>query len=541
MTKKGDDNEGPSFGIEPADVDPLGSRTIGSAHRELASQHSIAEELRRATGSFGLHETASDRLMRELNRGSLIDRAMRDAIGGTIGSDMAALFSKSSADELAGTRAHALAAGLIGGFADQSLLQQAGGTVAGAAREATKAIEAATARMIGLDTAAAWAKQSIGTTAAESLRAAGKTRYVDDGLASSVASLRSNFSGTYESILREIADVGSLGSIAAGLATRPDMLGRSSRLFDEVAANAELATTSSASAALRRACADFFPPLRPASRSEIDAIMAQTSGWIALAPYPVWRARAQEGIGGLASAWVREDRPDLSLEAMTRFGHLGGLVANVDPQDASVTAELRARLGDYRTAETSGHSSDDPLLRIAEQYDRGFDPTFSSLPTQVVIAMLAPFGLRFDAEAAEEEFGLQDLIGQMLRRIEGRLMSFIRTKLEDEYGDEWILHSPSEIRSQLRRRRRNDEKEGRTPSDLIAYADFASWGDIVGHGENWGLFASTFGSLDALHETLARIKPIRHAASHPRVLGPEDLFTLAADGTRLLRWLGAIH
>ncbi|MBB3589462.1 hypothetical protein [Sphingomonas sp. BK481] len=52
---------------------------------------------------------------------------------------------------------------------------------------------------------------------------------------------------------------------------------------------------------------------------------------------------------------------------------------------------------------------------------------------------------------------------------------------------------------------------------------------------------SKFGSLDALKETMARIKPIRHAASHPRVLALEDLIMLSADGRRLLRWIGREH
>jgi len=55
---------------------------------------------------------------------------------------------------------------------------------------------------------------------------------------------------------------------------------------------------------------------------------------------------------------------------------------------------------------------------------------------------------------------------------------------------------------------------------------------------NWPLFAATFGSLDVLSETLEQIRPIRHDASHPRGVGPEDLLVLAANGKRLLRWIG---
>ena len=157
------------------------------------------------------------------------------------------------------------------------------------------------------------------------------------------------------------------------------------------------------------------------------------------------------------------------------------------------------------------------------------------------MAMLEPFGLRFEPGASDDGYYVDDLIGRMLRRLERRLMAFVQGTLETAYGDEWIIQVPGDYRSQMRRRRRKDEEEGRRPSHLIAYADFDWWATIIGHGENWGLFAATFGSLDALKETMARIKPIRHAASHPRALALEDLIMLSADGRRLLRWIGREH
>ena len=217
------------------------------------------------------------------------------------------------------------------------------------------------------------------------------------------------------------------------------------------------------------------------------------------------------------------------------------MVANFEPREAAVTAELRARFGDYRSGKTSEEASDDPLLRVAEQYDRGFDPVLSSLPTRVVVSMLAPFGLRFDAGTPDDAFDVDDLVGRMLRRLEKHLMMFVRVTLEAAHGDEWIMHVPSDVRTQLRRRRRKDEEAGREPSELIAYADFDWWATIIGHDDNWGLFAASFGSFDAVRETLTRIKPIRHASAHARVLGVEDLIMLAADGLRLLRWIGAEH
>lgn len=532
-------------GLTPFDIGGVGRAaagdTLGTTSAAFAAQEKIAEQMRLATGGFGLHETATDRMFRELTGGSMIDRAMRDAIGSNLASEMAKLYPKPSATELEITKAQAEAAGLIGG-STRSLIDQGGFSDSGALASAQKAAAGSIGGFIGTEQRAALASQTIGLGAAETAMALGQTRFAGAELAWSVMGLRSTYDEHYDRILREIAGVGSLGSIAAGLTTRHnETTAAASRLFGDVAGRIERGLDELAGTALRQGHADLFPPVRAATRREIDTIIGRTSGWTALSPYPDWLARVQGGIGSLGSAWVREDRPDLSIDAMTRFAHLGGVVANLDPREASVTAELRARFGDYRREEPGEVPSEDPLLRVADQYDRGFDPTLSSLPTQIVMAMLEPFGLRFEPGASNDDFEVDDLIGRMLRRLERRLMAFVQGTLETAYGDEWIMQVPGDYRSQMRRRRRKDEDEGRQPSHLIAYADFDWWATIIGHGENWGLFAATFGSLDALKETMARIKPIRHAASHPRVLALEDLIMLSADGRRLLRWIGREH
>ena len=532
-------------GLAPFDLSDAGRLStegqLGSLAGSFAAQERIAEQVRLASGDFGRRETASDRLMRELSRGSLANRAMRDVVGGNLASEMARLYPKPSATELAITKAYAEVAGLMSG-PTRSLIDQAsfidGSALAAARKEAVGSIGSFVAR----ETASAFASQTIGRGVAEAALAGGRTRFAGSELASSVLGLRSTFEERYERILRDIAAVGSLGSIAAGLTTRHDQtIAATARLFEDVAGRVRQGVSDSAGPALRRAHADLLPPVRAATRSELDAIVGVTSGWTSLSSYPDWLGRVQAGIGGLGSVWVREDRPDLSLEAMTRFAHLGGVVANLDPGDAAVTAELRVRLGDYRREGPDYETAEDPLLRVAGQYDRGFDPTLSSLPTQVVVAMLKPFGLRFDAKEADGEFAIDDIVVRMLRRIEKRLMAFVLATLEAAYGNEWIEHVPGSVRYQLRRRHAQAEQAGRPSASLISYADFAWWTDIIGHGENWELFAATFNSFDLLRETLARIKPIRHASAHPHPLGPEDLFMLAADGIRLMRWIGAAH
>ena len=523
------------IGLDFTDLDKITG--AGKLPGDVVRQVSLADEIRRARGGFP--ETATDRMLRDMREGSSLERAVKDALGSDLTGRLASLYPKPSVTERAITKAQAEMAGLIGGFS-AGIAGKIGSSASDTALEAVRKqtnIGGAIGRLIETDPAV-----TLGRTIGSGIGASLATRYADANLASSVAGLQRTYEDRYQGILRQVTGIGSLGSIVAGLATRQkETFGRSSRLFDDIAGRIGGRSAASMSDALRRAHADLMPPLRPARRSEIDMLVEVTRGWKVVAPHQQWMERARDGMTGLTAAWVREDRPELSLEAMARFAHLGGVVANLDPREAVVTAELRARLGDYRGEDISDRADDDPLLRVAEQYDRGFDPVLSSLPTKVLIAMLAPFGLRFDAAAADDEFGLQDLVGQMVRRLEARLMNHVRVKLEDAYGDTWIEQVPSDVRYQLRRRRRKDEEEGRPPSDLIAYADWAWWGSIINHGDNWRLFAPAFGSFDVLSETLARLRPIRHAASHPRTVGPEDLVLLAADGLWLLRCIGAVH
>lgn len=536
---KGNDNK-PTDAGGFAFADLEGLAATGKLPSDIARQRSLSEEMRKATGSI-LAESATDKMLRELRGGSLAERAARDALGIDLECRIASLYPKPSATEVAITKAHAEMAGLIGGFGSSVADRVASGNPGSSLGHLAEGFDvgAAIGRFIEPDPTKLLTGRSFGGIA-EAARSA--TRFADADLARSVTGLQRAYQDRYDSILRQVTGIGSLGGIAAGLATgSEDVYAKSSRLFDDIAGRIGRGVAKAADDAVRRAHADLFPPLRPPQAGELEALVETTRGWGLLKPHEDWLGRVRSGITGLDFAWVREDRPELSLEAMARFTHLGGVVANLDPREATVTAELRARLGDYRIAEASEPAAEDPLLRVAEQYDRGFDPILSSLPTRVLVAMLAPFGLRFDAEAAEDEFGLQDLVGQMVRRLEARLMKHVRARLEDAYGDTWIEQVPADIRYQLRRRRRKDEEEGRAPSDLIAYADWAWWAEIINHGDNWRLFAPAFGSFDVLSETLTRLKPIRHAAAHPRLVGPEDLVLIATDGLWLLRCIGAVH
>ncbi len=473
------------------------------------------DEIRTAVGGFAMSNSTADQIMRDMREGSVLQGAIREASGGV--------------------------GGFLANSTTRSLLQQAQAATASDALAKARRLTGSFLDHVEPSTVAALADQSIVSGVLKTARTPIGAPFADAAFRSSLSRLHDEFGERYGRAMREITGIGSLGGVAARLASgRPEDLASTRGLLADAAARAAASIeASTTSAALRRAHAALLPPLRPPTASEIERVVSATGTWSALAPYPDWLARAQAGVTGLAAPWVREDRPDLSLAAMARFGRLGGTVANLNPRDEAVTEEFRATLGDYRGEQVDEDADDDPALRVAERYDRGFDPVLSSMPTRIVLAMLEPFGLRFDPQAADDEFGIDDIAAQMVRRLEAKLLAFVRDALDAAWGDEWIIHVPGEVRNRVRRRQKQAEERGRPAKHLIVHADFGDWLQIIGREENWPLFAATFGSLDVLRETLEQIKPIRHDASHPRGVGPEDLLVLAANGTRLLRWIGS--
>jgi hypothetical protein len=500
----------PVFNVESPNLQGPNGTLRGQATADRA-----LDDIRRAVGGFAVSTSTADQIMRDMREGSALQRAIREA-NAAIGSFLANATSS-------------------------SLLQQAKTATAGGAIAEARRLTGSFLDRVEPSTIAALSDQSVGSAEQKAARASIGAPFADAALRSSLSRLQDEFGERYARAMREITGIGSLGGVAARLASgsAEDLASTRGLLADVAARAAASREASTMSAALRRAHAALLPPLRRPTASEIATVVSATGSWSALSTYPDWMARARAGVTALSAPWVREDRPDLSLAAMARFGRLGGTVANLDPRDRAVSEELRARLGDYRGESVDEHADDDPALRVAGRYDRGFDPVLSSMPTRIVLAMLEPFGLRFDPQAADDEFGIDDIAAQMIRRLETRLLALVRNALDAAWGDEWIMHVPSEARSRMRRRQRQAEERGRPAAHLIVHADFGDWIQIIGREENWPLFAATFGSLDVLSETLEQIRPIRHDASHPRGVGPEDLLVLAANGKRLLRWIGA--
>jgi hypothetical protein len=344
-----------------------------------------------------------------------------------------------------------------------------------------------------------------------------------------------------ERLLGHVTGVGSLARIASGLIDHAgDMRRRTSEMLAEterlLAGGAQIGAIDGA---LRTGYRDLFPAMRRPRATEIEAVITATTALEALKPYPDWAAQARQRFDAISTPWVRSDLPDASIAAMARLVTLDKVVDHGRPGDSGVIEALRGRLGDYRGDDaSSGDALDDPVARTGYQLDRGFDPVLTVLPTAVVAVMFAPFGASDPAVEVDPD-QLENAVRMLIKRLEHALRRFIADRLQSLYGDTWFDALPSEIRRAWTAGRQRDIEAGRTPDDLIAYADFEHYRRIIEHPDRWPrLFEPVFRDQAAIRETLRRIAVIRNPGAHFRAVTLEDLIILRAEGVHLSKWLG---
>ncbi len=459
-------------------------------------------------------------------RGGAAERAMREAINGD-------LVSRAAAGTIASSLAErAIAEASRGSFVDRTVREiveaehKMSDLVLGrtpADRELASAVRAAQGTIGQLDFGSHYATGRAAMSALEDTYAAlgiGRDR---------------------ERLLGTVAGVGSLARIAAGFIDHAgemrlrasDMLAETQRRID---ADGAIGTIGSV---LRTGYGDLFPVMRAPRASEIEAIIAASQSFEAPKPRPDWAAEARGRIQALTMPWVRSDLPDASITAMARLFGLDRLVHRIPPWEAELVETLRTRLGDYRDApEPEPETLADPIARTGYQLDQGFDPVLTVLPTAVLAAMFAPFASS-DPVVPVDPDQLENAVRMLLKRLEHALRRFIAAKLQAHYGADWFGRMPNEIRRAWAAGRQKDIDEGRTPDELIAYADIDHYRRIIEHPDRWSaMFEPVFKDQGAIRETLRRITVIRNPGAHFRAVTVEDLIILRAEGVHLSNWLG---
>jgi hypothetical protein len=515
----------------PSTADAEIAAAIAVAKADRSGQFARGEFPDTATGILKRAILESDPLGAAIKatgvfRGGPAERAMREVLNGDLVSRAAAGTITSSLAE------QAIAEASRGSFVDRTTRE-----IVEAERKLSDLVLGRTAADRGLTSAVRAAQGSIGQLDWGSHYATGRAAMT--ALETTYACL--GIGRDRERLLGTVAGVGSLARIAAGFIDHAgEMRLRASEMFAETQRRIDADTAmGTIGSALRAGYGDLFPAMRVPRASEIEAVIAASQSLDARIPNLDWAAETRGRLEVLTTPWVRSDLPDASIAAMARLSSVDRLVDRVPPWEAELIETLRARLGDYRDApEPEPAALADPVARTGYQLDQGFDPVLTVLPTAVLAAMFAPFASS-DLAVPVDPDQLENAVRMLLKRLEQALRQFISAKLQAHYGAEWFDRMPSEIRRSWAVGRQKDIDEGRTPDELIAYADIDHYRRIIEHPDRWSaMFEPVFKDQAAIRETLRRIAVIRNPGAHFRAVTVEDLIILRAEGAHLAKWLG---
>jgi hypothetical protein len=299
-----------------------------------------------------------------------------------------------------------------------------------------------------------------------------------------------------------------------------------------------------ASADLTRAdLAQSFPDLVPALRFPTAAEVAEVD-LAAVARIGdgagEWARSTAAQIAAISIPWVRDDRPEVSIEAYAALKGMTEIVARTAPATPRTTQLVREELGDYRQADEADEAVDDVLLATTLRIGRGFDLRLSSLPMALVGHIFVPFGMAVATAQEADAEELDAAISLMFRQLERKLRGFIDAVMKAGVGERWIRQRVHKtIREEWERRLQVDVDAGRTPGDLFDYADFGDYRGIIEQGDNWReVFQPIFKVKTSIGETLGRLSVIRNPVAHVRPLTVEHLLVLRVEGNRLYRWMG---
>jgi len=284
---------------------------------------------------------------------------------------------------------------------------------------------------------------------------------------------------------------------------------------------------------------DIVPPLRLPTRSEIAGIdLVAASGVRNLDR--AWREATAAQIATIETPWVRDDRPDLSLEGFAALKGLTEIVSSAEPSAPRVTRMVRAEFGDYRREDSADDELEDPVLVSGLRFARGFDARLASLPMALAGSVFAPFGMVVGPPPEADPDELDEAIVLMIRPLERTLRAFIDARMKAAVGERWIRQRVHKnIRDEWEKRRQADADAKRPTGDLLDYADFAHYRAIIEQADNWReAFQPVFKVKTSIGETLARLSVIRNPVAHVRPLSIEDLLVLRVEGQRLYRWIG---
>jgi hypothetical protein len=273
---------------------------------------------------------------------------------------------------------------------------------------------------------------------------------------------------------------------------------------------------------------------------------AGSAGSLARAAFGADLSGLRTAMDAVHAPWLRDGR---IMDSAFGFGELqamGALLASRPPFAETVSAALRADLGDWRDELAMPTASfGDPAARSRFYIGRGLNSALTDFTPRAFDESLAAAGLSDETEGAggggddaeEADLARARAAFDRLQRFEKEVRRFVDRAMRQAFGEAWIKQrTPAAMRDQWIQKRETAVARGETAGPLIDYADFTDYKSIIERSDNWSaVFRHVFERPEDVRESFQRLFPVRICTMHARTVTLDDEIYLVSETTRLLR------
>ncbi len=231
-----------------------------------------------------------------------------------------------------------------------------------------------------------------------------------------------------------------------------------------------------------------------------------------------------------------------SLAGLTSVSGL----AHLDPFASSVSEAFLSTLG--RPAFLDWNESD--LFNWHRRHETylasGLIPSLTSLPEPTFSEALGWSGLLTPEPVGPESRSptvyrvrfiqpRQRQAYALISELEQELREFIGEEMTRAFGPQWLKQRvPGPVRTRWLENRKKALAAGEKEHELICYAEFGDYLDVIVRSDNWKeVFEEFFQSPDDLRASFNRLAPLRNVTMHARPLLKDDILCVAVEVKRI--------
>jgi hypothetical protein len=265
-------------------------------------------------------------------------------------------------------------------------------------------------------------------------------------------------------------------------------------------------------------------------------------------------------IRGMHTAWFEPSGASSLVENLAKLKTLGtALELPAYGQESS--AVVREMLGDWRCISLPEAVYADWQARSNFYRQAGFDLSLVALPEPAFTESLhvtsvwdsgvftpvlseaedTPLGQTDSAEGAVRVRMVEAF--DAITGFERRVRAFLVSALSRHYGAKWCKQRvPGTVLTSWKVKRENAIAQGQQRLDLIEYADFTDYIQIITRSDNWEeLFSTVFINKDDVTVSFQRLYPLRHATMHSREITKEDFVMLLVETRRVTQAIRSLE